>query len=29
MLAGMFGFGPMPYFQVEEEAARAPVQVKF
>jgi LemA protein len=29
MLAGMFGFGPMPYFEVEEEAARGPVQVKF
>ena len=29
MIAGMFGFGQLPYFQVEEEAARAPVQVKF
>lgn len=29
MVAGMFGFGAMPYFQVEEEAARGPVQVRF
>jgi LemA protein len=29
VLAGPFGFQPMPYYQVEDEAARGPVQVKF
>lgn len=29
VLAGAMGFGPQPYFQVEEEAARGPVQVRF
>lgn len=29
LLAGMMGFEPMPYYQVEDEAARGPVQVKF
>lgn len=29
LISGTFGFGPMPYFQVEDEAARGPVQVKF
>jgi len=29
LIAGTFGFGPLPYYQVEDEAARGPVQVKF
>ncbi len=29
LLAGMLGFGPFPYYEVEDEAARGPVQVKF
>jgi len=29
VLAGVMGFGSQPYFQVEEEAARGPVQVRF
>jgi len=29
LVAGMFGFYEEPYYQVEDEAARGPVQVKF
>ena len=29
LIANMFGFKPEPYFEIEEEAARAPVAVKF
>jgi LemA protein len=29
LVAGMLGFEEMPYYQVEDEAARGPVQVKF
>ncbi len=29
LLAGMLGFGPFPYYEIEDEAARGPVQVKF
>ena len=29
LVAGAFGFAQMPYYEVEDEAARDPVQVKF